>query len=151
MDRSLRQLQTSSTWAHYNWWGFQAWDTLQDSTDNNSIDKAETNLEWQEYFSQLQDTTGALPCHVHLPVCLWIMDPHNTAARRKRAMEMKCYRKMVCISYKEHFTNNEVYAKVQQAIGLHKDLTIVKRHKLKWFGHVSHSSGSDQRTKQSSH
>ena len=35
----------------YNWWGFQAWNTLQDSADNSSIDKAETSLEWQEYFS----------------------------------------------------------------------------------------------------
>ena len=31
----------------YNWWGFQAWDTLQDRTDNSSIDKVETSLEWQ--------------------------------------------------------------------------------------------------------
>ena len=29
----------------YNWWGFQAWDNLQDSTDNSSIDKAETSLD----------------------------------------------------------------------------------------------------------
>ena len=57
----------------YNWWVFQAWYTLQDSTDNNSIDKAETSLNWQECFSQLQDTTDALPCHIHLPVCLWVM------------------------------------------------------------------------------
>ena len=48
----------------YNWWGFQAWDTLQDSTDNSSTDKVETSLEWQEYFSQLQDTTDALPSHI---------------------------------------------------------------------------------------
>ena len=27
-----------------NWWGFQAWDTLQDGTDNSSIDKVETSL-----------------------------------------------------------------------------------------------------------
>ena len=53
-------------------WGFQAWDTLQDSTVNSSIDKAETSLEWQEHLSQLQDTTDALPCHIHLPVRLWI-------------------------------------------------------------------------------
>ena len=32
----------------YNWWGFQAWDTLRDNTGNNSIDKAETSLGWQE-------------------------------------------------------------------------------------------------------
>ena len=30
----------------------------------------ETSLERQEYFSQFQDTTDALPCHIHLPVCL---------------------------------------------------------------------------------
>ena len=66
----------------YNWCGFQAWDTLQDSTDNSSIDKHETSLEWQEYFSQLQDTTDALPCHIHLPVCLWIMDPHSRAPKK---------------------------------------------------------------------
>ena len=61
----------------YNWSGFQAWDTLQDSTGNSSIDEAETRLDWQEYFSQLQDTTDALldalPCYIHLPVSLWIM------------------------------------------------------------------------------
>ena len=39
---------------------YLAWDTLQDSTDNSSIDKAETSLDWKEYFSQLQDTTDAL-------------------------------------------------------------------------------------------
>ena len=66
----------------YSWWGFQAWDTLQDSTDNSSIDNAETNLEWQEYFSQFWDTTDALPCHIHLPVCLWIMNPHGRAPKK---------------------------------------------------------------------
>ena len=54
---------------------------LQDSTDS-SIDKAETSLDWQEYFSQIQDTTAALPCHIHLPVCLWIMDPHSRAPKK---------------------------------------------------------------------
>ena len=54
----------------YNWWGFQAWCTLQDSTDNSSIHKVETSLEWQEYFSQFKDTSDALPCHIRLSVCL---------------------------------------------------------------------------------
>ena len=66
----------------YNWWGFQAWDTLQDSTDNSSTDKAETSWDWQEYFSQLQDTTHAFSCHIRLPVCLWIMDPHSRAPEK---------------------------------------------------------------------
>ena len=56
-------------------------------------------------------------------------------------MEMRCYRKILYISYKDHVTDDEVRAKIQQAIGPHKDLlTIVKRRKLQWFGHVFCSS-----------
>ena len=34
---------------------------------------------------------------------------------------MRCYRKI-----QDHFTNEEVLAKIQQAIGPHEDLTIAK-------------------------
>ena len=44
---------------------------------------------------------------------------------------MRCYRKILRISYNDHVTNEEVRAKIQQAIGPHEDLlTIVKRRKL---------------------
>ena len=57
-------------------------------------------------------------------------------------MEMRCYRKILHISYKDHVTIEVVRAKIQQAIGPHEDLlTIVKRRKLQWCGHVSRSSG----------
>ena len=57
-------------------------------------------------------------------------------------MEMRCYRKILRISYKDHVINEEVCAKIQQAIGPHGDLlTMVKRCRLQWYGHVSHSSG----------
>ena len=57
-------------------------------------------------------------------------------------MEMRWYRKTLLISYKDHVTNEEVRAKIQQAIGSHEDLlTIVKRRKLQWYGHVSRPSG----------
>ena len=57
-------------------------------------------------------------------------------------MEMRCYRKILHISYKDHVTNEEVRAKIQQAIRPQEDfLTIVKRCKLEWYGHVSRSSG----------
>ena len=46
-------------------------------------------------------------------------------------MRMRCYRKILHISYKDHVTNEEI----QQAIGPHEDL------KLQWYGHVSRSSG----------
>ena len=62
--------------------------------------------------------------------------------RRIQAIEMRCYRKILHISYKDHVPNEEVRAKIQQAIGPHKDLlTIVKRRKLQCYGHVSRSSG----------
>ena len=56
-------------------------------------------------------------------------------------MEMRGYRKILRISYKGHVTKEEVCTKIQQAIGPHEDLTIVKRRKLQWCGHVSRSSG----------
>ena len=59
--------------------------------------------------------------------------------RKIQAMEMRCYRKILHISYKDHVTN--VRAKIQKAIGPHEDLTIIKRCKLQWYGHVSRSSG----------
>ena len=52
------------------------------------------------------------------------MDPHS------RAVEMRCYRKTVHISYKDQVTNEEVRAKIQQAIGPYEDLlTMVKIRK----------------------
>ena len=57
-------------------------------------------------------------------------------------MEMRFYRKILRISYKDLVTNKEVSAKTQQAIGPHEDLlAIVKRRKLQWYGHVSRLSG----------
>ena len=46
------------------------------------------------------------------------------------------------ISYKDHVTNEEVRAKIQQETGPHEDLlTNVKRRKLQRYGHVSRSPG----------
>ena len=60
-------------------------------------------------------------------------------------MEMRCHRKILGISCKDHVTNEEVRAKIQQALGPHEDLlTIVKRRKLQWYDHVSRSSGLAQ-------
>ena len=62
--------------------------------------------------------------------------------RRIQAMEMRCNRKILRISYKDNVTNEEVRAKIQPAIGPNKDLlTIVKRRKLQWYGHVPRSLG----------
>ena len=39
-------------------------------------------------------------------------------------------------------TNEEVRNRIQNAIGVHDDvLTMVKKRKLRWYGHISRSSG----------
>ena len=62
--------------------------------------------------------------------------------RRIQALEMRCYRRLLNISYKDHVTNEEVHNRIQNAIGMHDDLlTMVKKQKLRWYGHISRSSG----------
>ena len=75
---------------------------------------------------------GSLVTSIFLKACeSWTL----TAEFQKgtQAIEMKCYSKILRISYKDHVTNEE---------GSHEDLlTIVKRQKLQWYGHVYRSSG----------
>ena len=62
--------------------------------------------------------------------------------RRIQALEMRCYRRLLNISYKDHVTNEEVRNRIQITIGVHNDLlTMVKKRKLRWYGHISRSSG----------
>ena len=62
--------------------------------------------------------------------------------KRKQAFEMRCYRRLLNISYKDDITNEEVRRKIQAAIGEYDDLLVlVKKRKLRWFGHISRSSG----------
>ena len=62
--------------------------------------------------------------------------------KRTQAFEMRCYRRLLNISYEDHVTSEEVRRKIQVAIGDYDELlTLVKKRKLRWFGHVSRSSG----------
>ena len=62
--------------------------------------------------------------------------------KRTRAFEMRCYRRLLNILYKDNVTNEDVRRKIQAAIGEYdKLLSLVKKRKLRWFGHVSRSSG----------
>uniref|UniRef100_UPI003AF6AABE hypothetical protein n=1 Tax=Thiolapillus sp. TaxID=2017437 RepID=UPI003AF6AABE len=75
---------------------------------------------------------GSLVTSIFLKACeSWTL----TAELQKgtQAIEMKCCRKILRISYKDLVTKQEVRAKIQQA-----HLTIAKRRKLQWYGHVSH-------------
>ena len=62
--------------------------------------------------------------------------------RRIHALEMRCFCKLLSISYRDHITNEEVKARIGNAMRPYEDLlTSVKRRKLKWYGHVTRSSG----------
>ena len=59
-----------------------------------------------------------------------------------QALEMRCQRRLLNNSYKDHVMNEEVRNRTQNAIGVHGDLlTMVKKRKLRWYGHISRFSG----------
>ena len=61
------------------------------------------------------------------PFSCMLVDYGPSQESSKEAMEMRCYRKILCISYKDCVTNEEVCAKIQQAIRPHKDLQTIVR------------------------
>ena len=139
-----QKLETATSFKHlgcYNWWGCQAWDILQDSTDNSSTDKVETSLKWQEYFSHFQDATDVLPCHIHLPVCLWIMDPHSKAPKKNES-----HGNERLLQDTTHFSQRQCHKQGSPCQDLASNRTTrrppdhIKRRKLQWYGHVSRSS-----------
>ena len=58
--------------------------------------------------------------------------------RRIQALEMRCFCKLLGILYRDQITNEEVKARIGNAIGPYEDLlTAVKICKLKLYGHVT--------------
>ncbi|KAI0215664.1 hypothetical protein LSAT2_032269 [Lamellibrachia satsuma] len=86
-----------------------------------------------------------LMCSLVMSIFLYASETWTLSAdlqKRIQAMEMRCFRKILRISYKDHVTNEAVHNKIKQAIGPYDDLfTTVKNGKLKWYSHVSRSSG----------
>ena len=75
-----------------------------------------------------------------MPILSWTLTAE--LEKRMQAFEMRCYRRLLNISYKDHVTIEEVRRMIQAAIGKYdKLLTLVKKWTLRWFGHVSRSSG----------
>uniref|UniRef100_A0A0L8I8J5 Uncharacterized protein n=1 Tax=Octopus bimaculoides TaxID=37653 RepID=A0A0L8I8J5_OCTBM len=59
---------------------------------------------------------------------------------------MKCFRRLLRISYRDCVTNKEVKRRIRQAIGPYEELlATVKKHKLRWSGHITHLSGMPER------
>ena len=70
------------------------------------------------------------------------MDPHSRAAKKNTSHGNEVLPQDTTHLIRRPCYQRRVRAKIQQAIGPHEDLlTIVKRCKLKWYGHISRSSG----------
>ena len=106
---------------------------------------AQTTTAFTRLKSVWNDRSISLSSSIFLYACeSWTLTAE--LQRRVQAMEMRCYCKILHISYKDHVTSEEVHAKIQQTIGPHEDLTIIKRCKLQSYGHVSCSSGLAKKT-----
>ena len=62
--------------------------------------------------------------------------------KKIQTTEMRCFRRLLGISYRDHVTNEKVGNRIRQAIGPYEDLlTTVKKRKLRWYGHKTRSTG----------
>ena len=63
--------------------------------------------------------------------------------KRINAFEMNCYRRLLNIHYTSHTTNVQVRGLVTKHLGRHDSLlTVAKKRKLRWFGHVMRAKGT---------
>ena len=69
------------------------------------------------------------------------MDPHSRAPKKNTSHGNEVLPQGTTNLIQRSRYQRGSRAKIQQAIGPHEDLTIVKRRKLQWYGHVSRSSG----------
>ena len=61
--------------------------------------------------------------------------------KRIQAFEIRCFRKLLGISYRDRLTNNEVRSRIVQAAGQYDELLIIiRRRNIKWLCHVTRCS-----------
>ena len=100
---------------------------------------------WRDNNISLGSKVKKLMRSLVISIFLYVFESWTLTAeleKRTQAFEMRCYRRLLNISYKDHVTNEEVRRKIQAAIVEYDELLIlVKKRKLRWFGHVSRSSG----------
>ena len=67
--------------------------------------------------------------------CVLSPNLFNLFTRKIQTEEMKRFRRLLGISYKDHITNEEVRSSIRKAIGSYEELlSTAKRRKMKWYG-----------------
>ena len=70
------------------------------------------------------------------------VDPRCRSGRAQRASGSDGPKRTALVSYKDRVKNEEVKRRIRMAIGNYEELLpLVIRRKLRWFGHVTRSSG----------
>ena len=68
--------------------------------------------------------------------------PTAERQRKTQAVELRCLRTVLRISYTKHITNEAVRATITKHMKPYKELlTTVKKRKLQWYGHVTRATG----------
>ena len=63
--------------------------------------------------------------------------------KRIEAFEMRCFRRLLWIIWRERITNEEVRNRIIKIIGQYEPLLeIAHRRKLQWFGHITRRPGT---------
>ena len=142
MDRSLRQSQASNTWAQLSNEGSKP--EILSTIAQTIAALIRLKPVWIDKSISLSSKIRlmrSLVTSIFLYACeSWILTAE--LQRRMQVMKIRCYRKILRISYEDHVTNEEVLAMIQRAVGPQEDLlTTVNRRKLQWYRHVSCSSG----------
>ena len=106
---------------------------LQWDLNVTRIIKLTTSMMWHLYFRI---------AHPQIPTACENWTLTAELERRIQALWMRCYRRLLNISYKNHVANEEVRNRIQNVIGVHDDLlTMVKKRKRRLYGHISRSCG----------
>ena len=80
-----------------------------------------------------------------ISIFLYACSPWTLAAESERkiqATERRCFRRLSDISYRDHVTNDELRNGIRHAVRPYEDLlTIVRKRKLRRYGHKTRSTG----------
>ena len=102
------------------------------------------NILWKDNNIQLSSKLRLMRALV-ISIFLYACESWTLTAeleRRIGAMEMRCYRKLLGITYLDRVTNDNVRRMIKEAIRPYDELmSIVKKRKLRWYGHMMRSTG----------
>ena len=99
-------------------------------------------MERLQHISWIKGESDALTCHIHISVRRKSWALTEELVKTTQAFEMRCHRRLLNLSFKDHVTGEDARGKIQAATRkCDEPLALDKNQKLRWFGHISWSPG----------